>query len=230
MNIVSKTPMSSVTLPAQDDPYAEVAMEGGGQFGKILKYVKGQWWHDETEVSLGTEFVALMHEAMRGDVRFQNGKPVEQRIGYIRDRARFARREDLGFTDQTVWEMDKKGNPTDPWSRQTYLPLIHVESGELYCFIFRSAGATQAFRDLCQAYSPRRKTSALPIVSLQTDRYKHADYGLIDVPVLKIEHWDDTGLAPAPEPDGKIGNNGGINTAGESKPSASSEMNDEIQF
>ena len=64
MNIVSKTPMSSVTLPAQDDPYAEVAMEGGGQFGKILKYVKGQWWHDETEVSLGTEFVALMHEAM----------------------------------------------------------------------------------------------------------------------------------------------------------------------
>jgi hypothetical protein len=228
MHIVKKA-TSAITLPAEDDPYAEVAMEGGGQFGKILKYAKGQWSHDDAEVPLGTEFCALMPEAMRGDVRFQNEKPVEQRIGFIRDRAKFARREDLGFTDEALWERDKKGNPIDPWSPQTYLPMIHVETGDLYCFIFRSAGAKQTFRELCRAYSPYRKTTTLPVVSLQTDRYKHDDYGWIDFPVLKIEYWEDGGTPQTAAPDSDGGGSGdSAKVVGESK--INNDMNDEVPY
>jgi hypothetical protein len=204
MNLVIPKPASAIVLPEDDDPYGEIAMEGGGQFGRILKYRKGEWLQGETTISLGTEFVALIPEAMRGDVRFQDGRPVDQRIGLIRERAKFARRADLGFTDESVWERDKKGNKIDPWSPQNYLPMVCRESGDLYCYIFRSAGAKQTFRDLCRAYSLYRKTTMLPVVSLQTDRYNHPDYSWIDIPILKIEHWEESSnpLAETPNPDG----------------------------
>lgn len=194
-NIVHRTSGAAVMLPEGDDPWTEVANEAGGQFGKILKYVKGQWWQGENEVARGTEFVALVPEAMRGDVRFQDGKPVEQRLGYIRDRFRFAPRAELGFTDEGQWERDKKGHAIDPWSQQHFLPLIHCETEELYCYIFRSEGAKQAFRDLSRNYAPHRKTTMLPVISLQSDRYRHADYGLIDIPILRIERWEDSGIS-----------------------------------
>lgn len=85
---------------------------------------------------------------------------------------------------------NKKGEPIDPWSPQTYLPLIHTETEELYCWIFRSEGAKQAFRGLCRAYSPYRNIRTLPVVSLQTSGYSHPDYAWIDIPVLKIECWE----------------------------------------
>ena len=197
-NSIVSRPTSAIMLPHDDDPWTEVANEGGGQFGKIVKYVKGQWSHGDNEIALGTEFLALIHEAMRGDVRFQEGKPVEQRLGLIRDRFRFAPRAELGFTDESQWECDKKGKPIDPWCQQHFLPLIHCETGEVYCYIFRSEGAKQAFRDLSRCYAPYRKSTMLPVISLQTDRYRHADYGLIDIPVLRIERWENSGSAEAP--------------------------------
>ena len=227
MNITTR-PTVAIALPDADDPYAEIAAEGGGQFGKILKFVKGVWSHDDDVIAIGTEFLALIPEAMRGDVRFQNGAPVERRIGFIRDRFKFARREDLGFTDESKWERDKKGNPIDPWSPQNYLPMVHCETGELYCWIFRSAGGKQAFRDLCRVYSPLRNTAKLPVVSLQTDRYNHPDYSWIDVPVLRIEGWDDnmappdeTPIAPAAEPE---------IIPPPAKAKSADDMNDDIPF
>ncbi len=229
MNDITKAEKPAVMLPADDDPYAEVANEGGGQFGKILKYVKGEWSHADSPIAFGTEFLVLINEALRGDVRFEGGKPVQQRIGLIRERAKFAKREDLGDTDQSFWEKDKNGRPIDPWSPQTILPMIHVESGDLYSFIFRSAGAKQTFRDLCRAYSPYRKTSTLPIISLQTDKYRHDDYGWIDIPVLQIERWEDSG-DPAGSDGGSAPDGGdSARVVGESK-AAREDINDSIPY
>jgi len=37
----------------------------------------------------------------------------------------------------------------------------------------------------------------LPVISVQTDRYKHEDYGWIDIPILRIERWEgSSGVAP----------------------------------
>jgi hypothetical protein len=213
MNIIpSKT--SAIALPADDDPYAEIAMEGGGQFGKILKYVKGGWSHGDNPIPLGTEFLALMPDCMRGDVRFENGLPVEHRIGLIRNRATFARRADLGFTDQSLWENDKKGTPVDPWSPQTFLPLQELQTGELYCYIFRSQGGKQTFRDLCRAYSPYRAGRKLPVISLQTDRYDHADYSWIDIPILKVVRWEEAGDDTTLVPDSGDGGGGIVGEVG----------------
>jgi hypothetical protein len=228
-NLVNKKPMAAITLPVDDDPWSEVANEGGGQFGKVLKYVKGEWSHADNSIPIGTEFLVLVPEAMRGDVKFQDGKPIEQRLGLIRDRAKFAKRADLGDTDESLWEKDKNGRPIDPWSPQTYLPMIHVESGDLYCFIFRSAGAKQTFRDLCRTYSPYRTTTMLPVVSLQTDKYKHDDFGWIDIPVLKIERWEDSGGMGGPDHDGGDPD-GGDSAKVVGVSNVHNDLNDQIPF
>jgi hypothetical protein len=207
-NLVKNT--AAISMTAEDDPWSEVANEGGGQFGKVLKFAKGQWLHADATVANGTEFLALMREALRGDVKFQGGKPVEHRLGLVRNRAKFAKRADLDDLDQSVWDRDKMGRPIDPWSPQTILPMIHLESGELYSYIFRSDGAKRAFRDLCRLYSPYRSTGLLPIISLQADRYKHDDYGWIDVPVLRVERMEDAvtmvgGRGDGPDPNGGQG-------------------------
>lgn len=232
MNHVTTLNRAGITLPAGDDPYAEVAAEGGGQFGKLLKFAKGEWTHNDTTIEIGTEFLAIVGEAMRGDVRFQDGRPVEQRIGYIRDRAKFARRADLGFDDQTLWERDKTGKPIDPWSPQTFLPMIHKESGELYCYIFRSAGAKQTFRNLCSEYSPYRTTSMLPVISLQADRYRHSDFGWIDIPILRVERWDDSGDHTSIAPDEKAGANAKVigQARAATRDRDADDMNDDIPF
>ena len=118
-NLARKT--AAIMLPTDDDPCAEIANEAGGQFGKILKYVKAEWSHADEPVAIGTEFLALVNNAMRGDVRFENGVPVEHRVGLIREHARFARRADLGFTDQTLWEKKQEGR-TDRSLESTNLP------------------------------------------------------------------------------------------------------------
>jgi hypothetical protein len=195
-NVASIRPGSAITLPDANDPYAQIAAERGGEFGKLLRYEKGRWLQGENEVPIGTQFLAVMSDAMRGYVRFQDGKPAERRIGFVRDRFPMPARASLGFTDESKWEK-AKGVPRDPWSPQHYLPMVHLESTELHTFIFRSAGAMQTFGDLCRAYSPMRNSRMLPIVSLQTDKYRHPDYGMIDTPVLKIESWEEAGGAPS---------------------------------
>jgi hypothetical protein len=194
-----KANTTAIALPDEDDPWLSVANEGGGQFGKMIKFAKGEWLHGDDDIPPGTEFVVLIRDAMRGWVRFADKKPVEYRLGYVRDNNAFANRDELGFTDRSIWEKNDRGEPNDPWAQQHYLPLQHCENGELYCWVFGSHGAKQAFRDLARAYSPYRKTAMLPIVSLQTDSYRHDTYGKIHVPVLKVERWHDWGTAPVVE-------------------------------
>ena len=73
-----------------------------------------------------------------------------------------------------------------------------------------------------------RNTAKLPVVSLQTDRYNHPDYSWIDVPVLRIEGWDDnmappdeTPIAPAAEPE---------IIPPPAKAKSADDMNDDIPF
>ena len=187
MNVIARMNTAAIAIPHEDDPWLELANEAGGQFGKIIKYAKGEWLHGENEVPIGTEFLVLIRDAMRGWVRFAEKKPVEHRIGYIRDNTKFADRNELGFADKSLWDTNDRGEPNDPWAQQHYLPLQHCENGDLYCWVFNSHGAKQAFRDLARAYSPYRKTNVLPVISLQSNSYRHETYGKIPVPVLKIE-------------------------------------------
>ena len=85
----------------------------------------------------------------------------------------------------------------------------------------------------------------LPVISLQTDRYKHDDYGWIDVPLLRVERMEDSGGMVGPGRNG-LDPNGGegakvigerkingadieTNTAADFRRSAS-DLNDEVPF
>jgi hypothetical protein len=190
--IVPKNTSTAIALPDDADPWLEVANEGGGQFGKLFKYAKGEYTHKDAEIALGTEFVVHMPQVMRGWVRFEGGRPVDYRLGYVREGAGFADRGSLGYTDKAEWPRDKRGEASDPWQQQHYVPMIECETDEMYTFVFSSHGGKQAFRDLARAYSPYRKTTKLPVISLQTGRYRHETYGWIDTPELKVERFEDS--------------------------------------
>jgi hypothetical protein len=194
-------PNTALTEAETCDAYDAFADEGGGQFGKLLKFNKGKYSANDHDVPIGTEYAAYVHELRRGWVRFEDGKPVEYRIGLVRDGYQFLPRDSLGSMDNRRWERDRNGKPKDPWQRQYYLPMIHLESDELITFVTNSDGGEKAIRNLVRAYKPKKATSEVPIVSLQGDNYLHPDYGRVEVPLFKIEAWHDMGFVPpAPKP------------------------------
>jgi hypothetical protein len=166
----------------EDNPWARLARKGGSQLGSILKFNKGNWISEENEIAPGTQFLVLMPDVQLGDVRFEDGKPVDQRIGYARDGYDFADPEKLGTGD---------------WQQQYYVPMLDYESGERYTWIVGSEGGKRAFLGLCSQYSKVAATAFLPVIALQTSYYKHKKHGRIDTPVLKFQHWHDTGIAPS---------------------------------
>lgn len=189
----------AVPPPSGADAYDAFADEGG-HFGKLLKFVKGKYTVNDKAVDIGTEYVALVPEMQRGWVRFEEGRPVEHRLGLIREGFQFAPRASLGFNDQRKWERDKrKAEQKDPWQKQVYLPLLRLESDdEVICFVSGSVGGQQALRDLVRAYKPKAATSELPIISLQSDTYEHDNYGTVSIPILRVEGWHDAGTVPPP--------------------------------
>jgi hypothetical protein len=173
---------TALTSAETADAYDLFADEGGGYFGKLLKYNKGRFTLNDSDVAIGTEYVALVHELRRGWVRFEDGRPVEYHLGLVRDGHKFPPREAMGFTDQGKWERDKNYKPKDPLQKQYYLPLINPETDELCTFVTSSVGGEQAIRDLVRAYKGKKNTSEVPIVSLQTDHYEHDQYGSLSQP------------------------------------------------
>jgi hypothetical protein len=70
------------------------------------------------------------------------------------------------------------------------LPLISVETGEVYTFVTGSKGGIAAVKNLCRVYGNKHRDNLLPIVALRTRSYKHKQYGRIETPDLMIVGWD----------------------------------------
>src|SRR5262245_13538409 len=117
------------------DAYDAYVNEGGANFGKLLKFIKGEYFVGEDEVPKGTEYAAVMFEERRGWVKFVDGKPVDYRIGLVREGYVLPTRQSLGDNDPAFWPTDKKGNPQDIWVKQAYLPIVDIESNEMLCFV-----------------------------------------------------------------------------------------------
>jgi hypothetical protein len=199
---MNKLMNSTALTPAEaSDAYDAFADEGGGNFGKLLKFNKGKYSANDKDVPIGTEYAALPHELRRGWVRFEDGKPVEYRIGLVREGYQFLPRDSLGSMDERKWERDRNAKPKDPWQKQYYLPMIDLETDELITFVTNSDGGEKANRNLVRAYKPKKATSEVPIVSLQGDFYIHPDFGRVEVPLFRIVAWHDMGFVPpSPKP------------------------------
>jgi hypothetical protein len=167
---------------------------GGGDFGPLMKFSKGRYYIGDVEVPTGTEYVAQMEGVSHGWIKFVDAKVVEQKVGRIADGFIAPKREELGDTDESLWERDNRGEPRNPWSFQYYVPLIHNETGELVVFVTGSRGGKKTVGSLLRIVGHNTKRGN-PTVRLEVSSYKHKTFGRIEEPDIKVVGWESA--APA---------------------------------
>ena len=187
----------ATTAPAQyDNPWLEAAAEAGSEFGKLLKFNKGEWLIGEDTVSEGTEYIAFIDEVARGWIKFEDKSVTDRRIVKVAA-GHPPKREELGDTDSSQWEIGDDGKPRDPYVFQWLLPMSPVEAeGDLTVYATASKGGIGAIGLLCKVYGRSQRNGLLPIVALKTTSYKHPVYGKVLKPDLPIVGWHGTPSRP----------------------------------
>ena len=135
--------------------------------------------------------------------------PEETRIGYIKFNGAgeqptkiegrlysgfiMPSRDSLGDTDQSEWEKGLSGQPADPWQQQIVLPLVRIDTGELYAFTTTSITGRRAVGTLLKQCDRIRRVDpqAYPIIQLRVGGFNHRDtrIGFVKTPVLAIVEW-----------------------------------------
>ena len=203
--IQNNLPQKQNTAPPTvqyDNPWLEAAAEAGSEFGKILKFVKGEWQIGEETVPEGSEYNCFIDELARGWIKFEDGSVTDRRIVKI-TAGHPPSREELGDTDPSKWEIGEDGKAGDPWVMQWWLPMSPVEAeGDLTVFATSSKGGIGAIGLLCKVYGRSPRNGLLPIVALKCASYKHPQYGKVLKPDLPIVGWHGS-PAPQSPPDDK---------------------------
>jgi hypothetical protein len=185
-------------LPVQyENPYLGVAAEAGGGFGKILKFVKGEYLVGEDTVSEGTECIAYLDQLARAWIKFEDGAIVDRKIELVVSGKKLPNREELGDNDKKKWETDDNDKPRDPWVKQWLMPLVKVDDQDWMVFVSSSKGGNTAIGTLCGIYGRSDRKGLLPIIALKVRSYKHHEYGKIETPDMPIVGWHGTSSTPA---------------------------------
>lgn len=203
MNAVSNiNSNTAVATGSGYDPYAAYGQEAATGAGDFLKFVKGEWLkgQNQDEVALETKLAANMAELSIGWIRWNDGKPAERRMGLLAHGYRPEGRDQLGYHDESEWEVDKEGKSIDPWTLTNELPLADPETGEQMTFSASSKGGIGAIGNLCKAYGReyRQRDGMVPIIALGRDSYMHPVYKKTYVPTLAIVNWVENGSVPEP--------------------------------
>jgi len=160
--------------------------------GKLLKFSKGDYVAGEggEEMKDGTRLIAIMDELWTGWTRWEDNKPVEQRIGRVVDKFVPPPRRELGYENRDEWSADDRGEARDPWQFGNYLVLKNPETGEFFTFTTGTRGGLNAIADLCRHYARDAKEhpDCYPVIALKSDAYNHPNkaYGRIKIPVLAV--------------------------------------------
>jgi hypothetical protein len=164
----------------------------------LLKFSKGDWTAGEYNdvVPEGSEFIANMDEMLVGWVRWQDNKPTDHVMGKVSEGYQKPRREALGDNDQSLWEIDDRGEARDPWQTTNYLLLMGTgpkDNGQLYTFTTSSRGGINQLGELCMKYGKalRQHEEEYPIVKIGSGSYAHSNknYGRIKFPTFEIVGW-----------------------------------------
>jgi hypothetical protein len=178
-------------------PPEAFADEGFGSDRLMFDGKRGVWSMGKETVPIGTKVVVMMDQLMKGFIRFDDGMPTTQLLPQGATQADlYTLRQSLGDLDQSLWERSKKGKPIDPWRQARELPVILlVRTLDTVVFSTSSQGGLHAVSALKRAVMGERRDpscpTALPIVSLDADSYKHPEkeYGTIYTPLLDIDRW-----------------------------------------
>jgi hypothetical protein len=189
-------------LEAQAAAIAAAAQEdGANNLGRLLKFSKGLYLIATETVPLGKEYIGHVQHWTRGWVKFRGGSLIEHRVGRVADGFIVPEREALDDNDPSLWEKDHAGNPKDPWTKQSYLPLEDRETGEIVTFVSGSTGGRGAVSTLCSRAARHLMTMGNPIIKLAVESYKHKSFGRIDKPNFSIVGWtNEPSKQTAPQP------------------------------
>jgi hypothetical protein len=195
-NITTKNDNTSVAKQSENPftAYGEAATHRN-IVGDILKFSKGDWMYgqDNTDVPVGTQYIVNMDELLIGWIRWEENKPTDHIMGKVSAGYAPPRRNELGDTDNTQWEVDDNGQARDPWQLSNYMLVKGVSDGELYTFTTGSKGGRDAVGDLCKAYGGvmAQHPDEYPVVAIGVRSYEHPNrsYGRIKTPEFKIVGW-----------------------------------------
>jgi len=175
------------------------------KFGKDGVYVAGQ---ENREIKRGTQAVAYMDQLRVGWVCWENGHPVDERMGLVAKGFVPPKRSELDRTDQSLWEEFDGGEPRDPWQFSNDLVLFDPQAEQFYTFVTSSRGGLGALGELSKAYGQRLRQSPgeWPLVSLEGDSYQHRirSRGRIKFPILRVASWVVAKDQPALESDEQL--------------------------
>jgi hypothetical protein len=192
-------------LPAQagERNVFEVYGESAGSgfiVGDLLKFSKGDWLagQENRAIAEGTKLLAVMDTLIVGWQRWQDQRPVAFRMGLLVEGFVPPAREELGDSDESLWEQDDDGNARDPWQMTNYIQLIDPKNAEqVFTFTTSSKGGLGAIAKLCREYGRARekehREEQYPLVRLDTGSYQHRDrsLGRIKFPSFSIVGWVD---------------------------------------
>jgi hypothetical protein len=195
MTQTSSTAVANAPATNFFEQYAE-ATNRNAIVGDLLKFSKGHYTsgQDDKPVKEGTQLVANMDELMVGWVKWEGGKPADQIMGKVVEGYVPPKRNTLGDTDESQWEIDEQSRqPRDPWQLTNYLIFKEPAGDQLYTYATSSKGGINAIGKLCGTFGKhmRAKPDEFPIVSLGVDSYRHPNkaYGLIFTPKFDVTGW-----------------------------------------
>jgi hypothetical protein len=190
--------------------YGESAGTTSYIVGDLLKFSKGDWLYGQNnqELADGTKLVAVMDTLAVGWQRWKNQRPVEHRMGLLVDGFVPPPREELGDTDEGLWDRDDNNEARDPFQYTNYLQFVDPNNRDtVYTFTTSSKGGLSAVAKLCREYGrateKEGREEQLPLVVLSTGSYAHRDrsLGRIKFPVLTIIGWvNKADFAPVVDP------------------------------
>ena len=170
---------------------AKFAEENGdGPGGPLLKFKKDEHFVlGADKVAEDTEFIAFPQEVRKGWSKFANRQLVEEKsgkpvLGFV-----LPERDELGDTDPKKWPKNDAGAPTDPWIKQSFLPLENAATGQVVVFVSSSQGGIGAIATLCGT-AARNLHRGNPRVRLRVGSYKHPKFGRVQVPEFTVVGWD----------------------------------------
>lgn len=200
--VTPATPAGAVGHPAGSDPYAAYGEQASAS-RVYITFKNGEYLFgaDQEEIPEGSRFIANMPGLRIGWKRWAGKKVTDERMGLLNDGFKPPARHDLGDLDQSLWELDDKRQPRDPWQQTNELTLRGLETGDEFVFATSGRGGIGAIGELCKAYGKlyRQRPGQAPVIELRNDHYNHKVYGKTYFPVLKLVDWvaePDAGAEP----------------------------------
>src|SRR3981081_3050961 len=151
-------------IPAKPKPADErlEALARSASNVTLLKYNSGKWKISDNPVPANTRFVPYPDQVTHSWTHFEGGKAVTEITEVVAEdengdtELRIVNgkgRKDLGFDDESKWEIDSAGKRRDPWVYGFGLPMMNIETRAVVVFKIASLGGMSAIPGLDENYN-----------------------------------------------------------------------------